>query len=77
MARNSTLTLKQIKEFAGDVIFSRGYKYYENDLVDDFDFNPQNHTIQATINGNYGLYSIKAKITTKEIVDIVREGRER
>ncbi len=55
----SKLTANQIEGFAGSVIFNRGLGYYENGLVEDFEYDPQAQIVSANIHGGVGCYTIK------------------
>lgn len=56
----SKLSKKNIKNFAGEVIFDRGYNYYVNEMVEDFEYDPARSVFSANIYGNFGCYDIKA-----------------
>jgi uncharacterized Zn finger protein len=52
------LTDKAIKQFAGSVIFDRGYNYYVNKLAYDLQYDSDADSIQAQVSGNYGDYDV-------------------
>ena len=53
------MTDKTIREFAGNVIYNRGYDYYIDNMVEDFEYDPVKKSIQANIHGSLGNYSIE------------------
>ena len=53
------LNEKTLREFAGNVVFNRGHDYYTDELVEDFEFDPEKNTIRANIHGRMGIYSIE------------------
>jgi hypothetical protein len=59
MIKFSKLSEERIKNFAGEVIFNRGYDYYKDDMVEDFQYDPKNVVICANIHGSYGYYNIE------------------
>lgn len=59
MVQFSKLSKKNIKDFAGEVIFNRGYNYYVNEMVEDFEYDPARSVFSANINGNFGCYDIE------------------
>lgn len=59
MLKFSELSEKRIKDFAGNVIFNRGYDYYHDGLVEDFEFDPKKQTFCASIHGSLGYYTIE------------------
>ena len=59
MLKFSELSEKSIKGFAGNAIFNRGYDYYHDGLVEDFEFDPKKQTFCASIRGSIGNYSIE------------------
>jgi len=52
------LTDKAIKQFAGSVIFDRGYDYYINKLVYELQYDSDADSIRAQVSGNYGDYNV-------------------
>jgi hypothetical protein len=61
MIKFSELSEERIKDFAGGVIFNfnRGYDYYIDDMVEDFEYDPKKFVFCANIYGNYGCYDIE------------------
>ena len=55
----SKFSKTEIRKFAGDIIFSRGEKYYEDGLVQEFEYDPETKKISAEIEGNFGTYRIE------------------
>ena len=55
------LTQEEIRDFAGETIFGRGYGYYKDDMVYEFDYNPSTDGILAEVHGNYGDYEVGAR----------------
>ena len=59
MLKYSKITKNGIKNFAGDVIFNRGYSYYNDGLVEDFEYDQKKQIFSASIQGSVGCYSIE------------------
>ena len=59
MIKFSEISKKKIKEFAGEVIFNRGDEYYHDELVEDFEYDPDQHIFSATVQGSIGYYSVE------------------
>lgn len=55
----SNISQKTIKEFAGEVIYNRGLDYFEDDMVENFEYDPKHSSIQSMVHGSYGLYDIE------------------
>ncbi len=55
----SNISKKKIKEFAGEVIFNRGLDYFQDDMVEDFEYDPKRFSFQAMVHGSYGFYDIE------------------
>ena len=56
------LTEADIRQFAGTTIFNRGYDYFEQGMV--YEFNYDSNRIVAEVSGNYGDYEVE--ITSEE-----------
>ena len=56
------LTESDIRDFAGETIFNRGYDYFEQDMV--YELNYDSNRIAAEVYGNYGDYEVE--ITSEE-----------
>jgi uncharacterized Zn finger protein len=52
------LTETAIEQFAGPVIFDRGYDYYTNKLVYDLQYDSYTESLQAQVSGHYGDYEV-------------------
>ena len=55
----SNISKKKIKEFAGEVIYNRGFDYFHDDMVEDFEYDPKLFSFQAMVHGSYGFYDIE------------------
>lgn len=61
------LTEEFIKQFAGKVIYNRGYDYYEGGMVYELEYDPQQDSIYAEVYGNYGDYEVEISTDNSEI----------
>jgi len=59
MIRLSELSELKIKEFAGSTIYRRGYDYYKDDMVEEFELDPEKNVFSAVIFGSVGCYDIE------------------
>lgn len=53
-----SLTEKQLRSFAGDVIYERGEAYFHEGSVREFDYDANAQRIEATVEGNYDNYLV-------------------
>lgn len=56
-----------IKDFSGNTIFQRGKSYYKNEAVESFEFDADEHAIEATVSGQYGDYQVEISENGTEI----------
>ena len=59
------LTEAGIREFAGATIFNRGYDYFEQGMV--YEFNYDSNRIVAEVSGNYGDYEVEITFEEGEV----------
>ncbi len=61
------LTESQIKAFAGSTIFNRGYKYFQDGMVNNLDYNPNEDFIHAEVSGSYGDYHVEIGVLNDDL----------
>jgi len=59
MLKLKNLTAAAIRKFAGSTVFNRGYGYFENGLVDEVNYHPEQESLRAKVSGNHGNYKVE------------------
>ena len=65
VSKLTELTEAGIREFAGETIFNRGYDYFEQRMV--YEFNYDSNRIVAEVSGNYGDYEVEITFEEGEV----------
>jgi hypothetical protein len=61
------LTESQIKQFAGSTIYARGYNYYQDGMVEELSYKPDQDKIHATVSGSYDSYEVTVQLVNNKI----------